>query len=65
MPLCFSHVSYLLFGIEIAKRKLLSLQPCKFLTDNSMCWTIDGVYRYFAGEENIIEVMGLIKIYWN
>ena len=57
-----SHVSDLFFGIEIAKRKLHSLQPCKFLTDNSMRWTIIGVYRYFAGEENIIEGMGLIKI---
>ena len=55
MPLCFYHVSDLFFGIEIAKHKLHSLQPCKFLTDNNMCWTINGVYRYFAGEENIIE----------
>ena len=50
------------FGIEIAKRKLHSLQPCKFLTDNNTRWAIYGVYRYFAGEENIIEAMGLIKI---
>ena len=62
MPLCFYHISDLFFGIEIAKHKLHSLQPCKFLTDNNMRWTINGVYRYFAGEENIIEAMGLIKI---
>ena len=62
MPLCFSRVLYLFFGIEIAKRKLHSLQPCKFLTDNNTRWAIDAVYRYFAGEENIIEAMGLIKI---
>ena len=62
MPLCFSRVLYLFFFFFFTKRKLHSLQPCKFLTDNNTRWAIDGVYRYFAGEENIIEAMGLIKI---
>ena len=32
MPLCFTPMSYLSFGSELAKRKRQSLQPCKFAT---------------------------------
>ena len=50
MPLCFPRVSYLYLVIEIAKRKLhsMQMQPCKFLTENNARWTVDGVYRHFA-----------------
>ena len=61
MPLC-SRISYLYFGIQVAKHRRHSLQPCKFLTDKIAHWTIDRVYGYFAGQERIIEVMTLIKI---
>ena len=39
MPLCFSCITDLSFGTEIAretKRKRQSLQQCKFLTDNNI-----------------------------
>ena len=51
MPLCFPRVSYLYFVIEIAKRKLQSMhkQPSKFLTENNARWTVNRVYRHFAG----------------
>ena len=62
MTLRFSRTSYLSFGIEIAKCKRHSLQPCKFLTDNNAGWTIDRFLGILPGEERIIEVMILTKI---
>ena len=47
MPLCFSRITYLSFGTEIAretKRKRQSLQLSKFLTDNNAHWPIDRFY---------------------
>ena len=68
MPLCFTRMSYLSFGSELAKRKRRSLQPCKFATNSNACLTIIRVdtvgYIVFAGRghHTIIEVMMLIKI---
>ena len=46
MAFCFSRISYLSFGIKIAKRKRQSLGNRVFLTDNKARWTIDRVYRF-------------------
>ena len=70
MPLCFSRITYLSFGTEIAretKRKRKSLQPCNFLTDNNARWPIDRFYKGYIvfagrGHRKIIEVMMLRKI---
>ena len=70
MPLCFSRITYLSIGTEIAretKRKRQSLQQCNFLTDNNARWPIDRFYKgyiVFAGRGHrmIIEVMMLRKI---
>ena len=68
MPPCFTRMSYLSFGSELAKSKRQSLQPCEFATNSNACWTIIRVdtvgYIVFAGQghQTIIEVMMLIKI---
>ena len=64
MPLCFSSISYLYFGVEIAKRKRHSLQPRRFLTANNARWTIDRVYRYFAGQGEYYRSYDADKNYW-
>ena len=61
-PFVFLAYHILSFGLEIAKRKRHSLQPCKFLTENSSRWTIDRVYKFFA-ERGVIEVV-MQKNYW-
>ena len=69
MPLCFSRITYLSFGTEIAretKRQRQSLQPCNFLTDNNARWPIERFYKGYIvsagrGHQKIIEVMMLIK----
>ena len=70
MPLCFSCITDLSFGTEIAREtkcKGQSLQQCKFLTDNNINNNIDQVYIGYIlfarqGHQKIIEVMMLIKI---
>ena len=45
MPLCFSGITYLSFGLKLRGKsnaiKRQSLQLWKFLTDNNARWTID------------------------
>ena len=45
MPLCFSRIAYLSFGLKLRGKsnaiKRQSLQLWKFLTDNNARWTID------------------------
>ena len=68
MSPCFTRMSYLSFGSELANRKRQSLQPCESVTDNNACLTIIRVdtvgCTVFAGRrhQKIIEVMMLIEI---
>ena len=67
MLLCFSCITDLCFGTQIAretKRKGQSLQQCKFLTDNNIQSSLYTGYILFTrqGHQKIIEVMMLIQI---
>ena len=73
MPLCFSRITYLSFGLKLRGKsnaiKRQSLQLWKFLTDNNARWTIDRVnlgYIVFAGRKHQkiinIEVMMLMNV---